>query len=78
MLKRTQIYFPEDMLFALKKRAYEEKTNVSNVIRKAISYFLLKEKKRDWVKDSLWNMVGAGSSKDKDLSISHDKYLYGK
>lgn len=78
LLKRTQMYFPNDMLSKLKKKANEENTTIADIVRKAVSETLKKKRRRDWVKDPLWNMVGASSSKDRDLSINHDKYLYGK
>lgn len=78
MLKRTQIYFPEDMLMELKKRAKEEKTTVANIVRGVVSELLKKKEMKNWVKDPLWNMVGSSSSKEGDLSVNHDKYLYGK
>ncbi|OGW47467.1 MAG: hypothetical protein A2Y66_00975 [Nitrospirae bacterium RBG_13_41_22] len=77
-LKRTQMYFPEDMLSELKRKADEEKTTIANIVRIAVSEILEKEKKRNWIEDPLWDMVGASRSKDKDLSVNHDKYLYGK
>lgn len=77
-LKRTQMYLPEDILLDLKRKANKEKTTIANLVRNAISDFLKKEKARNWEKDSLWNMVGAGSSQEGDISVNHDKYLYGK
>ena len=77
-LKRTQMYFPEDMLSELKRKADEEKTTIANIVRIAVYEILEKEKKRNWIEDPLWDMVGASRSKDKDLSVNHDKYLYGK
>jgi len=35
-------------------------------------------KLKDKSEDLLWNMVGYSSSKDGDLSVNHDEYLYGK
>jgi hypothetical protein len=77
-LKRTQMYFPEDVLRELKRKAREEKTTIAEIVRNSVSEFLRKEKAKDWIKDPLWNMVGSSSSKDRDLSVNHDKYLYGK
>lgn len=77
-LKRTQMYFPEDILRELKKKAKGEKTTVANIVRDAVSMLLKKEKEKNWIEDPLWNMVGSSSSKDRDLSVNHDKYLYGK
>jgi len=78
ILKRTQMYFPEGVLRELKRKAREEKTTVADIVRSAVSELLRKEKARDWVEDPLWNMVGSSSSRDTDLSVNHDKYLYGK
>jgi len=74
-LKRTQMYFPEDVLRELKKKADEEKTTVTNIVRGAVSELLKKEKAKSWVEDPLWNMVGSSRSKERDLSVNHDKYL---
>lgn len=77
-LRRTQMYFPEDVLMKLKSKADEEQTTVSEIVRNAVADFLKKKKDKDWTDDPLWNMVGSSSSKDGDLSVNHDKYLYGK
>ena len=77
-LKRTQMYFPEELLRELKRKASEEKTTIANIVRGAVSALLKQEKAKNWMDDSLWNMIGASGSKDKDLSVNHDKYLYGK
>ena len=77
-LKRTQMYFPEDVLRELKRKAREEKTTIAEIVRSSVSEILRKEKAKDWIEDPLWNMVGSSSSKDRDLSVHHDKYLYGK
>ncbi|MBI5213141.1 MAG: hypothetical protein HY957_07190 [Nitrospirae bacterium] len=77
-LRRTQMYLPEDILLELKRKSNKEKTTIAHIIRNAVSDFLKREKGKDWEKDSLWNMVGAGSSQEGDISVNHDKYLYGK
>lgn len=77
-LKRTQMYFPNEMLRDLKKKAAEEKTSVAEIVREAVSELFKKKKVKNWQDDPLWNMVGRSGSKDNDLSINHDKYLYGK
>lgn len=77
-LKRTQIYFPEDILMELRKKANEENISIAKVIRSAVLELIKKEKKKNWIEDPLWNMVGSSISKDKNLSVNHDKYLYEK
>jgi metal-responsive CopG/Arc/MetJ family transcriptional regulator len=77
-LKRTQMYFPEDLLTELKRKADREKTTVSHIVRSAVSEIVKKQKAKDWETDSVWSMVGSSRSRDKDLSVNHDAYLYGK
>ena len=77
-LNRTQLYFPEDLWKELKKKADQEKTTLSQVVRLAVTDFLKKDQAKNWENDTLWDMVGSSKSKDKDLSVNHDKYLYGK
>ena len=78
ILKRTQMYFPEDLLDELRRKADKEKTTLSHLVRNAVLELLKKDKLQDWENDPLWSMVGSSHSKDEDLSINHDKYLYGK
>ncbi len=77
-LRRTQMYFPDDLLVELRKRANEEGQTIASLVRDAVSEFLRKRKAKDWERDPLWNLIGSSSSKDGDLSVKHDKYLYGK
>jgi len=77
-LRRTQMYLPEDILRELKRRSAEEKTTIAAIVRSALSEFLGKNREKNWLEDPLWKMVGASSSKEGDLSVNHDKYLYGK
>ncbi|MDH5202249.1 MAG: ribbon-helix-helix domain-containing protein [Nitrospirota bacterium] len=77
-LKRTQMYFPEDLLRRLRRKAEEENTTIAYIVRNAVSELLRKENAKNWMEDSLWKIVGSSSSKDRDLSVNHDKYLYGK
>jgi len=76
-LKRTQMYFHEDMLLELKKQAKQNNTTISDIVRKAVASLFHQEKGKNWESDSLWNMVGAGRSVEGDLSVEHDHYLYG-
>lgn len=78
-LKRTQMYFPEDMFSELRQRAEREHSSISDIVRNAVREFLVKEKEKNWQDDPLWNMLGAASSNSDsgDLSTRHDDYLYG-
>jgi metal-responsive CopG/Arc/MetJ family transcriptional regulator len=78
-LKRTQMYFPEDMLQQIRQLADNEHSSIAEIVRAAVGDFLEKKKKKsvDWDNDPLWGIVGQASSADGDLSVNHDDYLYG-
>ncbi len=76
--KRTQVYFPEELYKRLKKRAKKEGKSVAALIREASEEYLKEEEKEiDWENDPFFKAAGIFSSKDGDLSINHDHYLYG-
>ena len=79
-LKRTQMYFPEDMLTELKLVAGARKESISEVVREAVVYFLKQKNSqaKNWKSDPLWDMVGIANSGPSDGSLNHDYYLYGK
>jgi Arc/MetJ-type ribon-helix-helix transcriptional regulator len=79
-LKRTQMYFPEDMLTELKLVASTKKESISEVVREAVAAFLKQKKSqtKNWKTDPLWDMVGTANSGLSDGSLNHDFYLYGK
>lgn len=79
-LKRTQMYFPEDMLSELKLVATAKKGSISQVVREAVAHFLKQKNSqaKNWQSDPLWDMVGMSNSGPHDGSLNHDHYLYGK
>jgi len=79
-LKRTQMYFPEDMLQQVRQLAESEHTTIADIVRNAVGEFLKKKKKKeiDWDNDPLWDIVDhAEGSGRHDVSVNHDAYLYG-
>ena len=78
--KRTQIYLSLQMFGALKKEARAEKKPIAQVIREAIGNYLEERRVRkiDWKNDPLTKGIGSIHGSDTDLSINHDKYLYGE
>ncbi len=78
-LKRTQMYFPDDMLRQIRQLADNEHLSIAEIVRTAVGDFLEKKKKKsvDWDNDPLWGIVGQAASEDGDLSVNHDDYLYG-
>ena len=77
--KRTQIYLPLQMFGALKKEARAEKKPIAQVIREAIQNYLEERRVRkiDWKNDPVTQGIGSIVA-DADLSVHHDKYLYGE
>lgn len=76
--KRTQMYLPEDMFEQLTFLAKKEHKSRAALLREAVVSFLKKKEQiNSWKGDSLMKIVGRGKSKEKDLSVNHDKYLYG-
>jgi hypothetical protein len=75
---RTQVYIPGDVYEELKKRSKPTGLAMAEQIRQALREYLEGEEgvvlRKD---DPIWNIVGAISTGDGDLSIHHDKYLYG-
>jgi hypothetical protein len=68
-LKRTQMYFPDDMLRQVRQLAASEHSTIAEIVRSAVSEF--------WDSDPLWGIVGQAASTDGDLAVNHDVYLYG-
>lgn len=78
-LHRTQIYLREEQMQQLKFEAQRERLVVSELIRRAIQYFL--ESKAgvvDWEKDSLTKTIGRIKLGVNNASVQHDHYLYGQ
>ncbi len=79
-LKRTQMYFPEDLLQQVRQIAESEHTTIAEVVRNAVGEFLDRKKKKqiDWENDPMWDLLvqTEGSGRD-DGATDHDAYLYG-
>lgn len=78
MSKRTQLYFPDPLFDELKRQAKKRHCSMAEVVRSAVKDFLAKKEVQDWNRDPLWEMIGKAESKEGDLSIHHDRYLYGR
>jgi len=77
MAKRTQLYFPEDLFEEIKEEAEKQKTSIAKLVRLAVRDFIDRRKITDWDKDAVWDLLGKIESKEGDLSVKHDHYLYG-
>ena len=70
------MYFPEATYQKIIKKARLESKSAAAVIREAIDKYV-KEGEIDWENDPIFKAVGFFESKEGDLSINHDHYLYG-
>ena len=76
MSKRTQLYFPEELLQKVKEEAKREGISMAEVVRVAVMEYLERKKRVDWDKDPVWSLIGSVESDQGDLSSKHDHYLY--
>lgn len=77
-LKRTQMYFPEEMIQQVRQIADSEHSTIADIVRNAVGEFLKKKRAIDWDNDPLLSIVGqAEGSGGHDGSVNHDAYLYG-
>jgi len=76
MSKRTQLYFPEELLQKVKEEAEKEGVSMAEVVRVAVMEYLERKKRVDWDKDPVWSLIGRVESDRGDLSSKHDHYLY--
>jgi len=77
MSKRTQLYFPEDLFEEIKEEAKKQRTSIADIVRLAMRDFLNRQRITDWDKDTVWDLMGKVESKEGNLSVKHDYYLYG-
>jgi predicted DNA-binding protein len=77
--KRTQVYFPEDLYRKVARKAKEESKSSAQLIREAVTEYLVKKEIQDidWESDPIFRLAGIGRSGLGDLAKNHDVYLYG-
>ena len=73
---RTQIYLPKQLYQRLKRLAERRNTSQAAIVREALEQHL-KQQQAAWENDPIWKIVGAFASREGDLSVRHDDYLYG-
>ena len=69
---RIQVYIPRDIYEELKKRSESTGLGIAEQIRRALKAYLEQNDEvvlRD--DDPIWNLVGAISTGDGDLSVHH-------
>jgi len=77
---RTQVYLPKDMYEELQARVKLTGLSMAEQIRRALREYLQSEHDEGVVlrdDDPIWQIVGAASSGPSDVSVHHDRYLYG-
>lgn len=79
MSKRTQIYLPEELYYRLKEKSRSTGKPMAEFIRDSLEKYLEEgEKTGLYPDDPIWQITGKGQSDDGDLSVNHDRYLYGQ
>ena len=75
--KQIILNIPEDVFkkanHILKIKGIELKEYLIDFLKRVVSV----KKKIDYAKDPIWDIVGLGKSKEGDISVKHNKYLYG-
>lgn len=75
---KTNLYFPKDQYAAMKQITKKLGTSIAGYVRQVIDKDIkAREEKKDWENDPAWNIIGIGRTKERDVSINHDHYLYG-
>jgi len=79
---RTQVYLPRDIYQRLQKRAEKNDLTLAVQVREALVDYLERIESQDddgilHADDPIFQMIGMFSSKEGDLSVNHDHYLYG-
>ncbi|MBI4686967.1 MAG: hypothetical protein HY756_04190 [Nitrospirae bacterium] len=80
MLKRKQIYLDEESESAIKQLSSSTKISEAEHIRRAVTVYLSKYRRKRHEKDPLLDLIGICDNPKgpTDASLHHDKYLYGK
>ncbi|MFC1862462.1 CopG family transcriptional regulator [Thermodesulfobacteriota bacterium] len=79
-LKRKQIYLDEESDRALKTLAGSTNISESEHIRRAVKNYIVKQKINISSDDPLERLIGLCDEPEgpTDVSVNHDKYIYGK
>ncbi len=78
---RTQIYLDVEQKKVLEGRSRATGKSVGQLIREAVDevYQLRRPLNKSLSEnDPIWDYIGAGRSKEKDISTHHDQFLYGR
>ncbi len=73
---RTQLHLDEERYRYLSLQAKAEGKSIAQVVRDLIDAARSKPSKK-WLKDPIWNMVGAFEGDGSAVAENHKDYLYG-
>jgi hypothetical protein len=79
---RFQVYLPRSTYERLQNRAAQHDLTLATQVRAALDDYLERVESQDddgilHADDPIFQMIGMFSSKEGDLSVNHDHYLYG-
>jgi len=79
---RTQVYLPRNIYNKLQARADRQGLTLAVQVRAALEGYLERVEAEDddgilHADDPIFQLIGAAASKEGDLSVNHDHYLYG-
>ncbi|HET7090103.1 MAG TPA: ribbon-helix-helix protein, CopG family [Anaerolineae bacterium] len=79
---RTQVYLPRKIYDELQARAEKQGLTLAVQIREALEDYIgrVEAEADDGIlhaDDPIFQLIGAASSREGDLSVNHDHYLYG-
>ena len=72
---RKIVQLTESQTEALQRRAREQGTSFSEMVRRSVDVLLLQEPVMDEVRRRAMAAVGYATSADADVSVHHDDYL---
>ena len=75
-MKRINFELSDDLYYKAKKIAKQNSTNVSFVIREALTVFETKKSIQTKKNDPFFTLTEIISEGPEDLSLNHDKYIY--
>ncbi len=76
---RTQLYLDAEQKKVLEGHSRATGKSVGQLVREAVDeiYKLRRPLNKSLSEDDpIWDYIGAGRSKEKDISTHHDRYLY--
>ncbi len=76
---RIQVHLSKEQHRLLKEKSRRSRESMANLIRKALDIYLERVEKDNHLPsdDPIFDIIGKGKSEVTDLSVNHDRYLYG-